>query len=612
MATSIDDVNRSLGDLSKQLTGSASSLKEITNSWRSAAQQGINFSGDAIGFRASIATTRMSFEEWGKAIDVGRLGMLSLGGTMNDSVKTFNRLSKEFSDAGDITDPLRKMGYNAAEYNQLLMMTLSSQRRVNLEDAKSKRDLFESTATLAKEMDAVAQMTGKSRQEQLTAMEERKRDFRLQAAYELELRKGNKIAVEGAEIAMVRLEKAGLESLGKALYTGQALTDKQAQLMSLLNDGGYALRSAMQAIKQAKTEEEKNAALDQLSSAQVRAAEQMHSTQMLSIVKTGTGEVIETLGEAQVASRNYHVAITKIKEERPGISGPEAEKIAMARIKADQESRGPKGEPILGAATTEAFNLGEARINDIAAASAKIADAANIRLGAGILSNDAKFLKDLKNVTAEGKPIAPAGGVIEESARSIKEGKIADNVTSIFRDAVEKGFKGITTLTADTINVMYKTAVPEKVEKPKFQDGTKTVLGDWFAGQFGAGTDVTLHGNEAVVPREKIDEFISDMQKSVTKTSIPVFDQMINKLGTLNAETVAKVPEVKDFNMIENTQSSTIDGLVDMSNLSNINTQLEKLNSNMAVVANKMVSMVEISERHYRTTKSMSADVNMM
>lgn len=619
MATSIDDISRELEKFGRQLGGSGSTIEKLTNQWQAAAQQGINFSGDAIGLRTSIMTTRMSVDEWNKAIDVGRQGFTGLGGSMNDSVKVFNRLSKEFSDAGDIVDPLRQMGYSTADYNQLLVLTLNSQRRLNVEDSEQKKKLFESTAAMAKEMDTVSQLTGKQRSEMMSEMEQRKNDFRYQAMIELETRKGNKAAVEGLNTAMTKLSATGLDKLGQALSTGQVLNEQQRSQMQVLGAAGTELQQAMMSVKNARTTEEKDIALARVDRAQALAAERMHSTEVLNMVQRGTGDFIEHAGQLTLSTRNLNDSLQTTAEQNPGADIVEAQKIAADKIKQAQVGEDKEGK-LRGAATTELYLKSQARVNDLLVPFAENIQKVNERVGGGILSNNAELLKDLSNVTKEGKPIEPLGGVLGKTSESIDKGTLIKDLPGIVAGGLEKGFEKLKELTVDVLHVTANTVNPPNSppteEKPKLgmSTGSKDVLGDWFKGNFGSGTDVTLHGSEAVVPKERVNEFISDMQQSMGVKGVPVFDEIFNKVNQIDFKSItdqasASIPKISD---LDTTTESTGPSEMPSASLSDINNQLVKLNDTMIMMAKQTNTMIDSLDRQYNVTKKLSPNVNMM
>ena len=272
--------------LNKATGGLAGEVDKSAKTWQQASNIGIGFNNDAIGLRTSVAQTRLSTEEWGDSIKKGAAGFTSLGGTMTDSAKKFNQMSASFSDT-TAADELRKIGFTTKEYNDVLAISLAGKKGQDLATLEGQRKANMAAADLALEMDKVAQLTGVSRREQQEALQEKQKNARVQATIELEIRKGGKDASDAYMNMSTKLKGVGLDKLGDELYTGQALSQKAIAQMNALGPAGNQLREAINATKNARTDEEKAAAKAMMDRAQSAVAERQMSTEYLTMVQRG-------------------------------------------------------------------------------------------------------------------------------------------------------------------------------------------------------------------------------------------------------------------------------------------------------------------------------------
>jgi hypothetical protein len=189
----------------------------------------------------------------------------------------------------------------------------------------------------------------------------------------------------------------------------------------------------------------------------------------------------------------------------------------------------------------------------------------------------------------------------------------------------------ITTMTTDSIKIVTlfvnpggKTEV-ETIEKNKsnkeqaeptnkksMADGSKALFGDWFGGNFGAGEDVTLHGNEAVIPREKLNAFLSDMQSQMGNTNFKFVDNMMSEMKNNMTNIVQKEEkpienEGKQPNKVQEIPQINTFGTV---TLKEIDEQLRMLNTTMGRLAATTSELLDTSTKQYRVTKQLSPNLN--
>lgn len=594
-----------------------SAVGSSVESWRRASDIGVAFNNDAIGLRASVGQTRLSVEDWEGAIKRGTTGLTNLGGTMSDSSKVFNKISSDMAGT-DAADQLRLMGYTTKEYNEVLALSLSGRRNLDMNDKASREAAVTSAKELAQEMDAVAKLTGKSRQEQMAAMQERQKDARLQAALELELRKGDKDAREKYNLMDVQLQKVGLDKLGAALYTGRGLTPEEASKMAVLGEAGTKLQAAITATKGARTPEEKEAAQRMMDAAQAEVAARTKSTEFLQATANATGKIGDSFGETYIKSRAYSDSVAAVIEEQKRlgktVNESEAAQILATRVNNEQKGLTAAGEKIAGANTTALVVQAQNRLRDSSVLLYQTFDKINQTFGKSEAL--APVLSNLRNVkpgpTGEPEDFARRAartyGVADLNA-AIESGTVLKSMPGILAKAGSEAFKDLKTIGTQVLNVAGipiqdilggKKTPPVEVTPPKTEEtpppkesvpvvsrefGSLGSVGKMIE-DFGKGTPAMLHGKEGIVTEDQFKGIFGGLQNNMkgeldkVKTGMPdvkALQQMFNQIkipdaGEISSQVASKIP------MPTSTASGSSEAMNDVARgVNELNMRIERL-----------------------------------
>ena len=578
----------------------AGAIGSASDSWQQASQIGIGFNNDAIGLRASVATTRLSTDEWRDSIEKGRQGFTALGGTMSDSAKRFNQLSSELSSM-PIADEMRKIGISTKEYNDVLAISTAGKKFGDFADAESRKKANLAAADLALEMDKVAQLTGVSRREQQEALQEKQKNARVQATVEMQLRAGGQDAADAYKKMTTQMKGMGLDKLSDEIYTGQALSAKSIATLSALGPAGNQLREAINNVRDAKTKEARDAADIALKKAQSAVAEQVSSDQSLNQIRYGQGEVADALGEISIKSRNYADAEAAVKAEAlakgKAITNEEArleldkranlnKNIASGKEEADARAalaKAPKGSEAEAAAqerlkqataskTTEAYILTQARYNDTIAASIIALTGFNKAVTAPDSPGDKgldKYLQSAANIKTD-KGVTTSsmdrGGFLDtprvkKASDALAEGNFKEAGKQAGLGIIEV-FKNLTTLGTNTINVsgniLNAGAKSDLGSKPvgTYAEGTAGAGFDFtkIVRDFGAKSQVELHGEEAVLTKKQLTDMLAGMQNSMPKMSagidmnkLPPIATTVSSSTTGGESSTIKIPDMSEM-----------------------------------------------------------------
>lgn len=164
-------------------------LDQNIDTWRRLSDTGASFGNDIISMKEQAANARMTIGEMSEVVQKNTTTLAGLGPTVSQSMAAFSKVSKEMYDSG-AGEQLRQMGYTTKDLNDVLAVSLSNRRITDLKDEASRKKAYESAASLATEMDAVAKITGQSKQQQLDELRRREADGQRQAAIDSAIAKG--------------------------------------------------------------------------------------------------------------------------------------------------------------------------------------------------------------------------------------------------------------------------------------------------------------------------------------------------------------------------------------------------------------------------------------
>lgn len=146
-------------------------VEKLVTSYQSLTQVGANFGYSLIGMVKAAAQSGMNLEDFSKFVIANseKLGML--GTSVSNGAKRFGELSKGLreSQAGQ---RLLAMGYTVDELNDTLMTYNVISARTGRDSARSSKEIIESTAKFAEELDAAAAATGVNRRKLASSAEE--------------------------------------------------------------------------------------------------------------------------------------------------------------------------------------------------------------------------------------------------------------------------------------------------------------------------------------------------------------------------------------------------------------------------------------------------------
>lgn len=245
---------------SSQLVGAFSGLKGTTGlvaaafakliaiqeqnfaAYQGLSASGVNFAGSLTELRNAAAGSFLSLDQFSSLLKSNSSDLISLGGTVNEGAKRFATFSNSVL-TSDVGTKILGLGYSTEEANQALLSYVAVSGVRNVNELKNNQKLIESSGQYLEELDRMAQITGKTRQE----MEESMKKEKLKGDEALTIAR---MAPE--ERAAFKLQmKFMTDKFGDA---GRDMALAQAQGRSVITKGGQMLSAVAPGMQKAYAE----------------------------------------------------------------------------------------------------------------------------------------------------------------------------------------------------------------------------------------------------------------------------------------------------------------------------------------------------------------------
>lgn len=126
---------------------------------------GVNFAGSLTDMRLAAAETQMTLSKFGEFINRNGEELKGLGGSTNEGAMAFRRLSKEIL-TSSTGNNLKALGFSAEQVNQGMLDFIATTGGRSKRELGNTDAIREGTAAYLEQLDRLADITGKNREEQ--------------------------------------------------------------------------------------------------------------------------------------------------------------------------------------------------------------------------------------------------------------------------------------------------------------------------------------------------------------------------------------------------------------------------------------------------------------
>jgi len=172
MDNALGAVIRTLGPLVKMQEENFAAYQKISSA-------GVTFAGSLTDLRLAAANSFLTLDQFSNLMKTNGAQFLQLGGSVNDGAMAFSRFSGSIMNS-KMGSHLMALGYSAEEANSSLLNYLAVSGVSNTKDLETNKQLREGAGEYLEELDRLAQVTGKSREEQEQNMKKLQVDAQVQ------------------------------------------------------------------------------------------------------------------------------------------------------------------------------------------------------------------------------------------------------------------------------------------------------------------------------------------------------------------------------------------------------------------------------------------------
>ena len=224
---------------------------------------GIGLAGDLGTVRHSALQAGLSLQEYPEVMSKAADAIALLGATADDGFKQFKKLNSGLVN-GRLSNELLGLGYSFKDINELTASYIRINGGLTQSQIKNTAKTQESIANYAKELDVLARLTGKNREQLQKEQEEAAADVNFQA-YLNGLDQDERDKANAAmRLAMESGGKGAADALKAKLMGLPPLTEEAQLYVATMESGRNSIDAFAETVKNGKTLQQSQNALDRI------------------------------------------------------------------------------------------------------------------------------------------------------------------------------------------------------------------------------------------------------------------------------------------------------------------------------------------------------------
>jgi hypothetical protein len=204
---------------------------------------GANFGGSLTDLRLAAMKSYLTLEQFGSLVKNNTNNLITLGGSVNSGAKAFAQYSNSIL-SSNLGNQLFSLGYTAEGANDAMLTYLGSMGVNNAEQLKNDKTLRAGTANYLEELDRLAQVTGKSREELNEKMKKDKLDADIRMTAARMPQKERDAFMSNVRYMTTMYGDAG-KDMALAQAQGRGVITKEGQLLSAIAPKAQAAYAEM-------------------------------------------------------------------------------------------------------------------------------------------------------------------------------------------------------------------------------------------------------------------------------------------------------------------------------------------------------------------------------
>jgi hypothetical protein len=224
--------------------------------YQSLTQNGISFGGSLTQMRLAASGMYLSMDQFAKLMKENSQAFAKMGGTADEGAQAFTKVSQELM-KGPLGRNLQALGYTAEQVNSGLATYMDAIGALQSGEEKDQKKLAASAAEYMTQLDGLAEITGKSKDEQIAAAKERAANAAWEAKLMTMSPEERKKAESAAAEALARGGKGAEQALMSAVMGFPPMTKAAREYTALAgNMNSVTMKQAKAVTDSTKTVED--------------------------------------------------------------------------------------------------------------------------------------------------------------------------------------------------------------------------------------------------------------------------------------------------------------------------------------------------------------------